>query len=66
MTFKELITSKGYNAKSLAAKVVVHEHTISNYIHGKFDPSFAIAIDISNALGVTLEELAESLGYRVK
>lgn len=66
MTLQKLIESKGYTAKSLAEKIGVHEHTVNNYVNGKSDPSIGNAIAIADELGITLDEFAAAIGYRVK
>lgn len=57
MTFKNYIKSKGLNNNKLSKRAKVAESTISEFINKKRDITFNTACKISDALGITLDEL---------
>ena len=64
MTFgnklKTIRTEKGYSQELLASKIGVKKQTISRYENSEREPNIRTAKRIANALGISLEELAEN------
>ncbi len=54
---KSLLVDKGYSVKRFSEKVPMDYVYLINIINGKASPSVTMAIKISKAIGVEVEEL---------
>jgi putative transcriptional regulator len=54
---EELRTQAGLSRQELADRVGVHYQTIGYIERGEYSPSLVLALQISNALGVPLEQV---------
>jgi transcriptional regulator with XRE-family HTH domain len=57
MTIKDLIKRSGFKQKWIAEQLGVSEITISNWVSGKYIPSFKNQERLSGVLGIPLIEL---------
>lgn len=62
-TLKTLIRKAGLNYETLAERIGTNTGHISQWNLGKMHMRFNTACKVARELGVTLEELADSLGY---
>jgi transcriptional regulator with XRE-family HTH domain len=63
---KALIKAAGLNYRELARRLGTTSAHVTYWNQGKVEPGFKTACRIAEELGVTLDELAESLGYLAK
>jgi transcriptional regulator with XRE-family HTH domain len=60
---KILVRKTGMNYRELAKRLGTTSSRIASWNQGQSSPSFRTAHRLAKELGVTLDELAESLGY---
>lgn len=64
MTLKELRVNKGLSQVELGNKVGLKQTTISQYENGSRKPPLSMAKKLSDALGVTLDDIFCSLTFQ--
>lgn len=64
MTLKQLRTNKGLSQVELGQKAGLKQTTISQYENGSRKPSLPMAKKLSDALGVTIDDIFCSLTFQ--
>ena len=56
---KKIITEKNLTQREVAERSGIEEHSMSNYVRGKFVPNIVVALNLANVLDKDVYEIWE-------